>query len=343
MEQIRELKREVFQSQRAADFIEHTRIHVLAKLENKSHEWVAHHRSHASSTVLDLIERGAVALGATTDPGALGILQNLAQAYLGSVGLFSGFQQIWDAGGTFLKVPLRSRVVSVTAAGSGHVVSEIHAKPITKLDLKADQTKYFKSVGIVALSNEVWRSISSAAANLISDELGRAVGYASDQAFIDVLTDSTGAPSTPSSGASAAAFVSDLQSARAQIHYGSTSKLFLIVPPGFYSRHLALMRDSGGWILTNDVIQDISVVQSDVLTDTAILLDSTQIAAANEMTAVVTSDTADLQLDDNPTSGLHLTSLFMENMIAAKAERFISCEVLRDDALCLLTGVAATA
>jgi hypothetical protein len=339
-----EINREVYLTQRASDFIELQRVSLLARA-GKVHPIEIARLRNTSGRVIDLLEKGAISPITTTDPGAAAILANLSQAFIGSVGLFGAFDQIMAAGG-FVNVPLRTRTAVVTLAGSAYEVDEAKAKPISKLALASGQLHYWKTVAITVVTAELMRSIEATAAGLIADELRRAVGYTADQLFTQLLIqNTTGVPSTPSSGTSATAFMNDLQNALGQIHYGQTSKLFFIVPSGFYKHHLMLMRDSGGWIMTNGMIQDIRVVRSDVLTDHSILLDGTQIAAASDVVSVDQSSQTSLMLDDAPTNppGFpQLTSLFQNNLIAARVERYVGAEVLRHDALCLLTGVAPT-
>lgn len=338
-QELLEINREV-RRKRAADFVELTRIHLLAK--SGDHSGIARLRS-TSATVIDLLEKGAVAPMATTDPGANALLGKLSEAFQQSVGLFSAFQQISNAGG-FKDVPLRCRIQSVTLAGSGYRVAEADLKPVSRLSLASNELQYWKSVAIAVLTAELVKSISSAAADFINNELGRAVGYATDQIFTELLTGTTGAPSTPSTGTDASAFLADLRAARRLISYGADAKLFLIVPPAF-NGELGLMRDNGGWIMADSVIgNNIRVVCSDALAaDTAILLDSTQVAAASDALTFRNSNSTALMLDDNPTSPPHLVSLFQANLIAAKAERYFGCEVTRADCLCLITGISTTA
>ena len=225
------------------------------------------------------------------------------------------------------------------------MVSESDFKPVTRFSFtsSAQGIQYWKSVGIAVLTSELLRSISSAAADFINNELGRAVGFATDQIFTELLTGTTGAPSTPSTGIDAAAFLADLRAARRLISYGADAKLFLIVPPSF-NGELGLMRDSGGWIMVDSVIGIVRVVCSDALAaDTAVLVDASQIVAAQDMLMFNNSSSTALMLDDNPTSPPHLTSLFQNNLVAAKAERYFGCEVTRDDCLCLITGISTTA
>jgi HK97 family phage major capsid protein len=292
--------------------------------------------------VLGLLEKGAVAPGATTDTGASAVLQNLAQAFLQSLGLFSAFDTILNAGG-FMRVPLRTRVSVVTLAGNAYMVSEGDAKPISRMSLAANEIQYWKGVDIVVLTDELVRSMGAGAADLIANELRRAVGRTTDDVFVNLLIESTGAASAASAGTTAANFLTDLGNALENISYGATSRLYLLVPPAL-NRRLLTMRDSGGWVLANGVVgTGIRVVCSDSLTDTAILLDATQVAAASGDITVDQSRHTSLMLDDNPTSGAgQLTSLFQNNLVAARAERYFGAEVLRDDCLALITGVSTT-
>jgi HK97 family phage major capsid protein len=338
MSDLAALNKSAMVSSGASDFVELSRIHVLATHGN--HSAIARLRS-TSGRVLDLIGKGAVAVGATSDAGAAGILQNLSQAFLQSLGLFSAFDQILTAGG-FLRVPLRTRVSVVTLAGNAYTVGEADAKPISRMSLAANEIQSWKTVGITVLTDELVRSISSVAAEFIGNELRRAVGYTADQAFTSLLIDSTGAPTVASAGSAAANFLSDLGNALEQISYGATSRLFLIVPPALNKR-LLIMRDSGGWILADGAVgAGIRIVCSDALTDTAILLDASQVAAASGDVTVDQSRNSAIALDDNPTADGHLTSLFQANLVAARCERYFGAEVLRDDCLALITGVSVT-
>jgi len=340
--EIRDLSRVVHQSQRAADFVELMRINLLARLEKCEHAQIARVRN-CSGTVLDLIAKNAVPPMATTDPGALGLLQNLAEAFVASAAPFSAFDSILNAG-AFVRAPLRTRTIAVTLAGSGYAVAEAAAKPISRLSLTGGQLAEFKAIGIFVLSSELLKSISAGATDLIANELRRAVGRSSDEVFVSVLMGNpTTTPSTASSGTDAAAFMSDLADALALISYGATSRLFLLVPPALY-RRLITMRDAGGAIMNTDGIvgSSIKVTPNDALTDAAVLLDATGIVAASDGVVVDQSTSADLMLDDAPDSS-QLTSLFASNLIAMRAERRMGLEVARPDCLCLVTSVVTTA
>jgi hypothetical protein len=88
-------------------------------------------------------------------------------------------------------------------------------------------------------------------------------------------------------------------------------------------------------------IAGIKVVVSDAATD-AILFDASQIAANSETITIDASREATLQLDESPTSGASsLVSLWQSNLRAMRATRFFAAEVLRPEAVAVITGVTA--
>jgi hypothetical protein len=270
-----DLNRKTYLSNAASDFIELTRVHLMAR--GGDHLRIARARN-SSGRVIDMIEKGAIAVGATNNPAYAALLQQLGEAFLGSLGLYSSFDTILQAGG-FLRAPqLATKLSVVTLSASAYGVEEADPKPISKMEFSTSELARYKVVGIVVLTAELVKSMSPGASDLISTELRRAVGRATDDVFINLLIQNTGAESTPSTGTDAGSFLDDVASALSKISYGSTSRLFLIVPPPLYSK-LILMRDAGGPIMVNGIIgSNIRVVPSDALTDTAILFDGTQTA-----------------------------------------------------------------
>ena len=339
MSDLAALNKSVYLSNAASDFIELNLIHLLAHGGN--HLQIARTRN-ASGRVIDMIEKGAIAVGATNDPAYTALLQQLGEAWLGSLGIFSSFDTILNAGG-FLRVPkLRTRVAVVTLAATGYEVEEGHPKPISQLALGLTELEHRKAIGIFILTNELLLSMSPGSTDLINTELRRAVGVTTDDIFVNSLIDNTGAPSTGATGTDAAAFMSDLADALALIAYGSTSRLWLLTPPALF-RRLMLMRDGGPIMVNGTVGTSIKVVVSDALTDTAILLDSSCVAVSATGDIIIdTTNHASLEIDDAPTGTL-LRSMFVENATAIRATRHFASQVLREDCLALITGVSTTA
>lgn len=137
--------------------------------------------------------KSAVQAGTTSDPewaGALTEHAQIAQGFLASLREFSAFDQALTDG-SFLRVPLRTRVSIVTTAAAGALVGQGDPKPLTKLALADQQLALRKVVSIVAVTEELVRSVEAAALALIENELRRAVATKSDETFLDILAQTT--------------------------------------------------------------------------------------------------------------------------------------------------------
>jgi HK97 family phage major capsid protein len=299
---------------------------------------------------IQAVLKSAVSVGGTDDPAWAGALTEhveISTGFLQSLSPFSAFDTVLTDG-AFRRVPLRSRVVVVTTAASASVVGEAAPKPITRLSLATQLLAIRKVVSICAFNDELTRSVEPAALNVIEDELRRAVAKKSDEVFLQILSETTGIASIPSTGMDAPSFVSDLASAIDQISFGAGANLYLVLPPAT-AKLVPFMQDAanGPVALFPDMgvlggeISGIKVLVSDAATD-AVLFDASQIAAASEIITIGVSNQADVQQDDAPASGpQNLVSLWQTNRLAMKAERYFGAEVLRPEAVCVITGVTA--
>ncbi len=179
---------------------------------------------------------------------------------------------------------------------------------------------------------------------MLGNELRRACALASDTAFLAALAGCTGVASSASTGTSAAQFLADLDTALQAVTVGANSRLYLIVPPSFW-KTIVLMRDNGGPVMSNGLIGGvIRVIASDAATDTATLVDATQVATESDIILLSEGTHASLQMDDNPTSGAQqLKSLWQNNLVGLRAERTFGVEVLRATAVALITDIGASA
>jgi len=145
--------------------------------------------------------------------------------------------------------------------------------------------------------------------------------------------------STPSVAATGD-FIGTLKAALAQMTYGADMRLFLLVPPHL-NAELMLARDSGGWIVSGGKIGDaITMVCSDALTSSdAVLLDASQIAVSSDTFEFKNSTASALALADTAQAPGHLVSLFQNDLVAAKSERYFGLEITRDSSLCLITNI----
>ena len=91
--------------------------------------------------------------------------------------------------------------------------------------------------------------------------------------------------------------------------------------------------------MVNNKIGQINVAPSDAATTVATLIDAKQIAVDLDAADVRRSDSATIQLDDNPTSGSYQTvSLFQCNLTGVLAEIWFGAIALRSTAVTTLTG-----
>jgi hypothetical protein len=293
-------------------------------------------QNRAAPRVLSIF-KSAISVGSTNDPSWAGDLSDhsaLAQGFLASLAPFSAFDRALTDG-SFLRVPLRTRVSIVTTGASGAVVGEGEPKPLSKV----------KVVTVVAVTNDLVRSVAPGALSLIESEMRRAVAVKSDEAFLDILTQTTGVASVPSSGMGAAQFAADLADALDAISYGADARLYLVLPPAT-AKVVAFLRDANGTLypgmtVSGGTIAGIKVVVSNAATD-AVLFDASQIAANSDTITIDASTQASLQLNDNPSSGPQgLVFLWQNNMQAMRATRYFGAEVLRESAIAVITGVTA--
>ena len=64
-------------------------------------------------------------------------------------------------------------------------------------------------------------------------------------------------------------------------------------------------------------------------------------AAGTDLTTVEAVRNATLRMDDNPTAGTHsLISLWQENLVALRAERYFGAAVLRASGIAIITDMA---
>jgi HK97 family phage major capsid protein len=309
--------------------------------------WENAKRANASPRVLSIL-KSAVGAGGADDPvwaGALSEFSTLAQAFLSSLAPWSAYDTVLNDG-AFFRVPLRTRVSVVTTAASGAVVGEGQPKPVSKLALTNQELLVRKVVSIVALNQEVVRSVDPAALDLINNELRKAVASKSDETFLDILVNTTGIASAASTGMSAAQFAADLSGALDSISYGSNARLYLVLSPAA-AKVVAFMRDANGTLYPdmsvtgNGTIAGIKVIVSGSASD-AILFDASQIAANSDTIVIDASSQASVVLDDAPSSGPQgMTSLWQSNMQALRATRYFGVEVLRPEAVAVITGTTS--
>jgi HK97 family phage major capsid protein len=336
---IEELNKVTYLSSAATDFTNYAKAMLAGRFNRNDALGFA---NQSSARVKDILKTAVLPSSTTTDSALVGY-REISTGFAASLAPWSSYDRIYNDGG-FMRVPLKTRISIASSAATGSSVSELAPKPISSMTFGLATLEPTKVSSFIVVSNEFARSISPAATTMLGNELRRACALATDTAFLAALAGCTGVASSASTGTGAAQFLADLDTALQALTIGAASRLYLIVPPSFW-KTLLLMRDNGGPIMSNGTIGGaIRVVASDAATDTATLVDASQVAAESDIITLSEGTHAALEMDDNPTSGAtSFVSLWQNNLVGLKAERTFGVEVLRSTAVALITDIGASA
>jgi hypothetical protein len=342
VQDIRALNKSVQLSSAAQDFVAYAKTMMATDFRPKGAATIP----DLSPRLRNILTKTAVPTGTMADAtwaGPLGAdYKIISDGFISSLQAWSAWDQLFP---DMHRMPLQTRIVVATNSARGNAISELASKPLTSMTFSNSVLQPRKVVSFIVLSKEAVRSIAPAATVLIGNELRRGCALETDSLFLSTLSEGTGVASLASTGPSAAQFLADLGEALDAVTVGADSRLYLIVPPGFW-KILALMRDAGGPVMTNSTIGGIiRVVPSDAAEQTATgyLVDARGVAAENDVVNLLSAEHASVQMDDSPTSGAQtLISLWQNDLVGMRCERWLGCELLRSDSACLITGLTMT-
>jgi hypothetical protein len=152
-------------------------------------------------------------------------------AFVQSLAPFSAFDRMLSDN-AFTRMPLRTRISIASTAAIGHALSELAPKPISAMSFTQEYLTAYKAVAMLVISDELAMSAAPGATDLFATELRKSVALAVDTQFLQIISDSTGVASLPSTGLSAAQFLADLSTALQAITVGIGSKLYLVLASG---------------------------------------------------------------------------------------------------------------
>jgi HK97 family phage major capsid protein len=293
-----------------------------------------------SSRVREVIQSAAVTKAGVSVIGlsdALAWYKPLADGFFASMAEFSALAKIFNVG-DFYSVPLRTIIPIINTPPGGDSSGEAFAKAMSSASFSSQKLEPSKSTSTVIVTNELARSASPAAMAQMSRELRRAAGIEADRHFLAILAATSGITTAASTGVTASAVLSDLTGRLTALTIGADSRLWWIVPPKLF-KELSLLQGTGGYLMVNNKIGQISVAPSDAAGTVATLIDAKQVAVGLETVNINVSSEATIELDDNPTStDYKLVSLFGSNLTALMAEVWYGCLGLRSTAITTLTG-----
>jgi HK97 family phage major capsid protein/HK97 family phage prohead protease len=317
----------------------------------------------SSTPEVSLVLRAAVAAGTTSTPGWAAELAPYNEMTGEFLELLYG-ETVVDKMTGVRRVPSRVKVPTQTSGSTAGWVGEAQPKPVSSLGFGQVVLDDHKVAGIVVISQELARSSSPSAEQIVQNDLIKAIAKEVDLSFLDPANAGVsgvspasvlnGAPSVPASGNTAAALRADALAALelALADNQPVTGLTWVMSPR-QALAISLMQNSlgtaaefPGVTATGGTFLGLSVVVSDYLPyDTngsiiALVRQSDILLAADGGVLVDTSTDASLLMDTNPAGNPtgRLTSMFQNNLIAIRAERFISWVKGRQNAAVYISG-----
>lgn len=321
------------------------------------------HRWDDSTPEVGSILRAAVAAGTTADPTWAGPLVNytvMAQEFIEFLRPMTLIGQL----PAMVPVPFMVKLPRQTAGATAQWVGEGLSKPVSALAFDMIQLPFAKMAVIAVITEELARLSTPAAELLVRDDLANAIIQYMDQQFIDrsvavsaglrPASVTNGNHAIPSTGNSVAHVTADLVAAA---QYYSDNNINMMRPVWvmhshardfLYSQRTSI--DSFVWKAEMDtgrlmgkpfVVSNncpLSAGLSDI-----VLLDCAQILLADDGQILLDSSAeATLQMDSAPVTppvaATIMVSMWQQNMLAIKAERYMFWLLRRAAASVSITG-----
>lgn len=257
------------------------------------------------------------------------------------------------------RVPFNIRVAGKTQGSTVTWVGETAAKPVSELKFNEITLGNYKVAGIVVISEELARFSRPGAEDLISNDLRDTISQYLDTQFVDpAVTASAGVrPASITNGVSAitvaapvtiATITTAVQTAFANMAAAQLTPTHWITTPAVAMSY-GFMRTSQdipafpGMTPTGGTFFGLPVIISSAApTDQLILICAPEIFLADDGGIMVdVSREASVMLDSAPVIGTTtLTSLWQQNLVGIRAERFINWAKRRSAAVQLIDTTA---
>lgn len=317
-------------------------------------------RWHDTPSVLPLLQKAAVDV---VDGDSLMLPGSIGNDAVAAVRPLSLFDRIVG----FRPVPLNTSILATTAAAVAYMVGTGRPKPLSAFSLARITVAPFKVASIVVVTKETLLSATAAADLVLGQELARGLAAAHDVAFIDPhagpSVDSPGSitfaagTTLSSTGSALAAIDSDLRAMVAAFSAndrdGALARAVWIMSPNTATYLGTLRGTAGAAAFPNIGPRGGALLGMPVFTSSAayasgspgesfiVLLDPAQILVGDDGEIAIDRTTqADLEFVDNPAAGAaQLRTLWQNNLVAMRSERFVGWHRVTDAAVVLLENV----
>lgn len=311
----------------------------------------------------NIVEKTAVAAGNTTNAtwaAPLVVAQNMASEFAELlraqtiIGRIPGLRQ----------VPFNISVPRGTTDPTSYWVGQGDVKPVSSMAFDSISLAFHKVAGIVPITEELLRFSNPAAEGIIRDALIASVAYLTDRDFLDPSKAETtgvspasltnGVTPIAATGITADALRSDMGDLLATyLGLNQSPAGLTLVMTASQAMRLSLMRNTLGQrefpdiSMSGGTLEGIPVVTSENIVATGssptdgypiIAINAPEVMIADDGgVAIDVSREASLQMDTAPdspeTASTVMVSLWQRNMVAIKAERFITWKKRRTGAV----------
>lgn len=312
---------------------------------------------HDTTPEVETVLRAAVSVGTTTDANwakPLVEYQNMTSEF---IDLLRPATIIGNIQG-LRRVPFNVKIPGQTGASSVNWVGEGKAKPVSGLSFNSISLGFAKLAGIVVITDELAKFSSPSAEALVRDDLIKSISAFQDKAFIDptkaAVTDvspasvTNGVTGIASSGVDLDAVKTDVKAAFGKfIAANLTPESGVWLMSATTALALSLMTNPLGQYeypkltMRGGEFHGLPVVVSEQVGNMLVLLNASDILLADEGGIMLdTSSEASLEMSDTPDGTASLVSLWQNNLLGIRAERFINWRRRRAEAVAVISGVA---
>jgi HK97 family phage major capsid protein/HK97 family phage prohead protease len=313
-----------------------------------------------STPEVELMIKAAVAPGTTTDPawaGALVQVNNLTNEFVE----LSRPATILGKIPGLTKVPFNVSVPVQTAGGTYKWVGQAKAKPVGKLAFTSTSLGMAKAAGIIVLTEELVRSSSPSAEAIVRNDMIKGIAQFLDQQFTDpaVAEVANVSPASITNGAGTAASLDDPgKDLGAIVTFFSGNNVSLsgltVIMNQTNAFAMGYKRDGMGQVIFPGVgaaggaANGVNIIASNAVGDKVIGLAPEYILLADDGGVTIdVSREASLQMNDAPVNPADpattvWASLWQDNLVGLRAERFINWKRALSSSVYYLTGAVYT-
>ena len=300
--------------------------------------------------------KAAIAPGTATDAAWAGPLvnQNISKDFIELLrpatilGKISGWRT----------VPFNTKVPAQSAGGTYGWVGEAKPKPVTKLALTAATLEWAKAAGIIVLTQELIKLSSPSAEELVRNDMIKGIAQFLDGQLIDPAVAAVASvnPASITNGApTAAATTNPLADIMGLINHFVTNNIdvsgvhFIMSPSNALSLSFRTNLDGSpefpGLSINGGNYKGLTFVTSNTAGTNVIALQPELILYADDGGVTIdASQEASLQMDSAPASPADATtvlvSLWQNNLVGLRAERFVNWKRANANAVKYLTATA---